>query len=188
MLRVLTSIIRSSYNSNYSFWYWLTGSTTIRSRCWGLRFFFPKNKWNYIFFLLIIIWERKWQEKYRNKRIFCILTYVSFLPPDGTCVALALPSQNHASMNINPQPKPTETELFVVSKTILWLLSLHRELKSITGTENERQRKKGKDKRRGQEGRKGHLDGGTLNTVRVKGICSEFETRKAIQQTLVLRD
>ena len=24
----------SSYNCNYSFWYWLTGSTTIRSHCW----------------------------------------------------------------------------------------------------------------------------------------------------------
>ena len=34
MFQVLTPIIRSSYNSNYSFWYWLTGSTTIRSRCW----------------------------------------------------------------------------------------------------------------------------------------------------------
>ena len=34
MFRVLTAIIRSSYNCNYSFWYWLTGSTTIRSRCW----------------------------------------------------------------------------------------------------------------------------------------------------------
>ena len=34
MFRVLTLIIRSSYNCNYSFWYWLTGSTTIRSRCW----------------------------------------------------------------------------------------------------------------------------------------------------------
>ena len=34
MFRVLTPIIRSSYNRNYSFWYWLTGSTTIRSRCW----------------------------------------------------------------------------------------------------------------------------------------------------------
>ena len=34
MFRVLTPIIRSSYNCNYSFWYWLTGSTTIRSRCW----------------------------------------------------------------------------------------------------------------------------------------------------------
>ena len=33
MFRVLTPIIRSSYNCNYSFWYWLTGSTTIRSRC-----------------------------------------------------------------------------------------------------------------------------------------------------------
>jgi len=32
--RVLTPIIRSSYNCNYSIWYWLTGSTTIRSRCW----------------------------------------------------------------------------------------------------------------------------------------------------------
>jgi len=27
-------IIRSSYNCNYSSCYWLTGSTTIRSRCW----------------------------------------------------------------------------------------------------------------------------------------------------------
>jgi len=34
MFRVLTPIIRSSYNCNYSFWYWLTGSTTMRSRCW----------------------------------------------------------------------------------------------------------------------------------------------------------
>ena len=34
MFRVLTLIIRSLYNCNYSFWYWLTGSTTIRSRCW----------------------------------------------------------------------------------------------------------------------------------------------------------
>jgi len=31
---VLTPIIRSSYNCNHSFWYWLTGSTTIRCRCW----------------------------------------------------------------------------------------------------------------------------------------------------------
>ena len=34
MFRALTPIIRSSYNCNYSFWYWLTGSTTIRSLCW----------------------------------------------------------------------------------------------------------------------------------------------------------
>ena len=34
MFRVLTPINRSSYNCNYSFWNWLTGSTTIRSRCW----------------------------------------------------------------------------------------------------------------------------------------------------------
>jgi len=34
MFRVSTPIIRSSYNCNYSFWYWLTGSTTMRSRCW----------------------------------------------------------------------------------------------------------------------------------------------------------
>ena len=34
MFRVLTPIIRSWYNCNYSFWYWLTGSTTIRCRCW----------------------------------------------------------------------------------------------------------------------------------------------------------
>ena len=32
MFRVLTLIIRTSYNCNYSFWYWLIGSTTIRSR------------------------------------------------------------------------------------------------------------------------------------------------------------
>jgi len=30
----LTPIIRSSYNCNYSFWHWSTGSSTIRSRCW----------------------------------------------------------------------------------------------------------------------------------------------------------
>ena len=34
MFRVFTPIIRSSYNCNYSFWYWLTGSATIRSRCY----------------------------------------------------------------------------------------------------------------------------------------------------------
>ena len=34
MFRVLTPIIRSSYSCNYSFWYWLTGFSTIRSRCW----------------------------------------------------------------------------------------------------------------------------------------------------------
>ena len=34
MFQVLTPIIRSSYNCNYSFWYWLTESTTIRSRRW----------------------------------------------------------------------------------------------------------------------------------------------------------
>ena len=34
MFRALTPIIRSWYNCNYSFWYWLAGSTTIRSRCW----------------------------------------------------------------------------------------------------------------------------------------------------------
>ena len=34
MFRVLTPIIRSWYSCNYSFWYWLTGSNTIRFRCW----------------------------------------------------------------------------------------------------------------------------------------------------------
>jgi len=34
MFWLLTPIIKSSYNCNYSFWYWLTGSTTTRSRCW----------------------------------------------------------------------------------------------------------------------------------------------------------
>jgi len=34
MFLVLTPIIRGSYSCNYSFWYWLTGSTTIRCRCW----------------------------------------------------------------------------------------------------------------------------------------------------------
>jgi len=34
MFRVLTPVIRSWYSCNYSFWYWLTGSTTIRFRCW----------------------------------------------------------------------------------------------------------------------------------------------------------
>jgi len=33
MFRLLTSIIRSSHNCNYSFWHWSTGSTTIRSPC-----------------------------------------------------------------------------------------------------------------------------------------------------------
>ena len=34
MFQVLTSIIRSWYSCNYSFWYWLTGSATIHFRCW----------------------------------------------------------------------------------------------------------------------------------------------------------
>jgi len=34
MFRMLTPIIKSWYSCNYSFWYWLTGSTTIRFRCW----------------------------------------------------------------------------------------------------------------------------------------------------------
>jgi len=34
MFRVLAPVIRSAYNSNYSFWYCSTGSATIRSRCW----------------------------------------------------------------------------------------------------------------------------------------------------------
>jgi len=33
MFRVLTPIIRSWYSCNYSFWYWSTWSTNIRSRC-----------------------------------------------------------------------------------------------------------------------------------------------------------
>jgi len=36
MFRVLTPIIRSSYNCNYNFWHWPTGSATFRSRCWVL--------------------------------------------------------------------------------------------------------------------------------------------------------
>jgi len=31
---LILPIIRSLCNCNYSFWYWLTGSTTIRSHCW----------------------------------------------------------------------------------------------------------------------------------------------------------
>jgi len=34
MFWVLTPIIRSWYSCNYSFWYWLTGSTAVRSCCW----------------------------------------------------------------------------------------------------------------------------------------------------------
>jgi len=34
MFRVLTPIIRSSYNCNYRISHWSTGSTAIRSRCW----------------------------------------------------------------------------------------------------------------------------------------------------------
>ena len=44
MFRGLTPIIRSSYNFNYSFCYWLTGSTTIRSRCWVLIQFQLNNE------------------------------------------------------------------------------------------------------------------------------------------------
>jgi hypothetical protein len=35
MFRVLTPIIRSSYNCNYRFWHWSTGSAIIRSCCWA---------------------------------------------------------------------------------------------------------------------------------------------------------
>jgi len=35
MFRVLIPIIRSWYNCNYSFWYWLTGSTNVRSCYWA---------------------------------------------------------------------------------------------------------------------------------------------------------
>jgi len=34
MFRVLTPIIRSSHNCNYSYWHWSAGSATVRSRCW----------------------------------------------------------------------------------------------------------------------------------------------------------
>ena len=33
VFRVLTPIISSWYSCNYSFWYWLTGSTAIRCHC-----------------------------------------------------------------------------------------------------------------------------------------------------------
>jgi len=36
MFRVLTPIIRSSYNCNYSFWHWSVGSATILSRWVGI--------------------------------------------------------------------------------------------------------------------------------------------------------
>ena len=34
MFRVLTPIVKSSYNCNYSFCHWSTASTTIRCHCW----------------------------------------------------------------------------------------------------------------------------------------------------------
>ena len=34
IFRLLTTIVRSSYNCNYGFWHWSTGSATIRSRGW----------------------------------------------------------------------------------------------------------------------------------------------------------
>ena len=37
MFRMLTPIIRSSYNCNYSFWHWSTGSTTIRYRSFSKK-------------------------------------------------------------------------------------------------------------------------------------------------------
>ena len=43
MFRVLTPIIRSSYSCNYSFWYWITGSTTIRTGCWVRMVVEPVN-------------------------------------------------------------------------------------------------------------------------------------------------
>ena len=50
MFRVLTPIIRSWYSCNYSFWYWLTGSTAIRFRCWV-----PTQKWERMVVDLLVL-------------------------------------------------------------------------------------------------------------------------------------
>ena len=72
MFQVLTHIIRSWYNCNYSFWYWSTRSTTIRSRCWvGTyscvsygRYSFVMQMGNYITFIYSM-----WHELIRWVRI-----------------------------------------------------------------------------------------------------------------------
>ena len=55
MFRVLTPIIRSSYNCNYSFWYWLNGSTTIRSRWVGIDSCLSYGRYSFV-----ITNEYKW--------------------------------------------------------------------------------------------------------------------------------
>ena len=48
MFRVLTPIIRSSYNCTYSFWYWLTRSTTIHSRWVGTDSYVSYGKYSFV--------------------------------------------------------------------------------------------------------------------------------------------
>jgi len=40
----------------------------------------------------------------------CVVPYVCFLPQDGSCVALVLPSQKYSAMNIEAQPGVTKKE------------------------------------------------------------------------------
>ena len=57
MFRVLTPIIRSSYSCDYSFWYWLTGSTTIRFSCWvGTK---KKFREYYSYYFFFFFWHYK---------------------------------------------------------------------------------------------------------------------------------
>lgn len=96
-----------------------------------------------VFILTRICWERKWQAEYPNTCTLWVLPYVYFLPPDGTCVAVAFPSQNNGTMNIEPQPDPTETKFWMTEKTpILWLFVLHWGSLSMTETKTERQERK----------------------------------------------
>jgi len=57
LFRVLTPIIRSWYSCNYSFWYWLTGSATIRSGCWvGTDSCVSYGRWVFAWLVLLVGW------------------------------------------------------------------------------------------------------------------------------------
>ena len=101
--------------------------------------------------LIQVCWEQKWQARPRNSYRFCVLPYV-VSPPDGTCVALAHPSQYHSTMKNESQLDTTETEFLIARRQpILWLFSLQSGSIPMTGTKGEWQgrkgKKKGKDKR-----------------------------------------
>ena len=65
-------------------------------------------------------------------------------------IALAFPSQNHGTMNTDPQLDPKEMEFWMASKTpVLWLFRLHSWSWSMTRTKSEGQGRKGKKRGKG---------------------------------------